>query len=196
MHHPRAVLAAAALLGCLAVPAGAQQQETLLGRGFESGGYGGPTVQAMTLGDDVAIFAGGRGGWIINHAFSIGGGGWGLTTDVATPVTDTASDDTRLNIGYGGLIVEYTVRPFELVHYTVSMLTGWGSAGYGDIGDTPSDGFFVFEPAATAELNVTEFFRIALGASWRFTDGIELEGFTDDDMQQVGATLVFKFGSF
>jgi hypothetical protein len=187
-------IAAILALGLLAAPAAAQQQETLLSRGFESGGFGGPMVQAMPVGDDLAVFVGGRGGWIINHAFSIGGGGWGLVTDVSTPVTDTT--DTRLNIGYGGVILEYTLRPFELVHYSVSLLSGWGSAGYGDPGDVPADEFFVFEPAAHIEINVTEFFHVAAGASWRFADGIELDGFADEDLQEVAGILTFKFGSF
>lgn len=180
-----------------ASPGAAQQPETLLGRDFESGGFGGPTVQVMDMGDDVAVFVGGRGGWIINHVLSIGGGGWGLTNKVATSVTDTAGGDTRLNVGYGGVILEYTLRPYELVHYSASLLAGWGSAGYGSL-EAPdaSDTFFVLEPAAGAELNVTEFFRLVLGVSWRFTQGLELEGFTDEDMSQAAGVVTFKFGSF
>ncbi len=175
----------------------AQRAETLLGRSFESGGFGGPMVQVMPTGDDVAVFVGGRGGWLINHVLSIGGGGWGLVNEVHTSVTDTAASGTRLNVGYGGVILEYTIRPFELVHYSVSLLTGWGSAGYGTLSDPgASDPFFVLEPAAGAELNVTDFFRVVLGVSWRYTQGLDLEGFTDDDMRQAAGMITFKFGAF
>jgi hypothetical protein len=54
---------ATAVAGLLsASPGAAQQPETLLGQDFESGGFGGPMVQVMDTGDDMAVFVGGRGG--------------------------------------------------------------------------------------------------------------------------------------
>ena len=190
---------ALALLGLLAAgPAAGQRTQTLLDGDFESGGFGGPMLQVMPYGDDAAVFMGGRGGWIINHVFSIGGGAWGLVSELPEAIPSNAPPNTRLVVGYGGVIVEYTVRPHELIHWGASLLSGWGTAGYStDLASDPDpDSFFVLEPTVHAEVNVTDFFRVALGASYRYTSGIELERFTDADMQEVAGAITFKFGAF
>jgi hypothetical protein len=51
------------------------EEKTLVGNGFDNGGYGAPVVKFMSLGGEVGVLVGGRGGWIINHTFVIGGGG-------------------------------------------------------------------------------------------------------------------------
>ena len=58
------------------------QEETLISGQLEYGGYGGPVVKFTTINNDWEVMVGGRGGWIINHSFVLGGGGYGLVTDV------------------------------------------------------------------------------------------------------------------
>lgn len=63
----------------------AQEAETLLGGGTTSGGFGGPATAFTTIHGDFAILVGGRGGWIVNHSFVLGGAGYGLATpDIRT----------------------------------------------------------------------------------------------------------------
>ena len=69
-----------------------QQQETLLSGNIESGGFGGFVVRFSEIGGAFAVLAGGRGGWIINHTFVLGGGGYGLANDVALTVALTCGD--------------------------------------------------------------------------------------------------------
>src|SRR3989339_1042733 len=62
------------------------QERTLLGDGeITSGGFGGPEIKLSTLYDKSALMIGGKGGWIINHKFSIGGGGYGQVLDISAP---------------------------------------------------------------------------------------------------------------
>jgi len=68
------------LLLFIAGIARAQEEETLLGGGFESGGYGGPVVKFTNVKGEFAVMAGGYGGWLINHSLMLGGGGYGLVT--------------------------------------------------------------------------------------------------------------------
>jgi hypothetical protein len=50
----------------------------------------------------VAMMAGGRGGWVINHSLIIGGGGYGITTEVnATEGANRRSGPLDLQFGYG-----------------------------------------------------------------------------------------------
>ncbi len=69
--------------------------------------------------------------------------------------------------------------------------------------------FLVFQPGVDVEFNITEFFRIALGASYRLTNGINLRyKYLDDDyVEQVitvdknalnsfNFNIGFKFGWF
>ena len=57
------------------------QEETLMGSGeIASGGFGAPVVKFTEITGDPAVLVGGRGGWIVNHTFVLGAGGYGLVT--------------------------------------------------------------------------------------------------------------------
>lgn len=63
----------------------AAQDETLFKGDIETGGFGGPVVKYTSIYNQKALMVGGRGGWIINHSFVIGGGGYGVVTEVDAP---------------------------------------------------------------------------------------------------------------
>jgi hypothetical protein len=59
------------------------QEQTLVGNGeISNGGFGGPVIKYTQIKNEPAILVGGRGGWIINHTFVIGGGGYGLANQI------------------------------------------------------------------------------------------------------------------
>jgi len=62
------------------------------------------------------------------------------------------------------------------------------------VGET--DFVFVLEPAVCAELNITNWFRLNAGVSYRLVAGIEQVGLSDSDFSGLNATLTFKFGRF
>ena len=156
------------------------QEQTLLSGPIESGGFGGPVVKSSQVGNKFAVFAGGYGGWLVNHTFMIGGGGYGLVNNIdAPPVAQTYFGTTstlRTQFGYGGLVLEYIGASDNLIHFTVGTLIGGGGVNYGyrydwsnynynDVGNASA--CFVLEPNAGLELNITEFFRVDAGASYR-----------------------------
>ena len=51
------------------------QDEQLVSGKIESGGFGAPVWKITQINGETAMLTGGRGGWIINHTFVIGGGG-------------------------------------------------------------------------------------------------------------------------
>ena len=105
----------------------AAQAETLTGDGFESGGYGGPVYKVGMLSGGTGLFSGGRGGWIINHTFVVGGGGYSTLFDVKTDIA-REQGVLYLQMSYGGFEMEYIHNSDNVFHWTVHMTLGGGSA--------------------------------------------------------------------
>jgi len=173
----------------MAVPfMGFADEKTLAGDGLESGGYGGPVVKFMSLGGNMAVLSGGRGGWIINHTFVIGGGGYGLLNDISI-------DGNNLILNYGGFEAEYIYRSDAVVHFTVHVGIGGGQVSNEDTND--SDKFFYIEPTFNGEVNVLKWFRINAGVGYLWVDKIQnMPSLSSSDVRGITGTIVFKFGGF
>jgi hypothetical protein len=131
----RGVLISFVLAAVVALPAAAQEQ-TLVGGGIESGGFGAPVVKFASAVDQFAVYAGGRGGWIINHTVVLGAGGYGLASDIRL---DQRFVGRQLEFGYGGLDLEFIVLSNSLVHATFGALIGGGGVTpYFEPTDAPS----------------------------------------------------------
>ena len=95
----------------------AAQEETLFSGDVEFGGFGGPVVKCSQINNKNALLVGGRGGWIIDHRITIGGGGYGLVTKVPTISSQVdGADAPSLGMGYGGLEVGYVYNSDRLIH--------------------------------------------------------------------------------
>ena len=176
------------------------QEETLIGNSIESGGFGGPVVKFSTVNGSTGILVGGRGGWIINHTFILGGGGYGLANNVKAK-TLGPNGERYLNFGYGGLELEYVSDSDRLLHFSFMTLIGGGGLGWRDENlragmSSDNETFFILEPAAAATLNVTKFFRISAGVSYRYISGIESSASTNSDLSGPSVVLTFRFGKF
>jgi hypothetical protein len=174
---------------------GAQaQEETLLTGGIRSGGFGGPVVKFSQVNDSFGLFVGGRGGWIINSTFVIGGGGYGLANDVVPDDSSSPFDPfRRIDMGYGGLELEYIGLSNRLIHYSVYVLIGGGGVSYLD---PISDSFFVLEPAVNVEVNLVSWFRLNGGVGYRYVTGVDGPELTNSDLSAFAGSLTFKFGKF
>jgi len=181
------------------------QEETLVGGGeVTHGGFGGPVIKYTQIDGEPGVLVGGRGGWIINHTFVIGGGGYGLINNIHANIPISADrEEPFINFGYGGLELEYIIRSDELVHFSAYMLIGGGGVTYKDNlwndrieWNYGSDAFFIFEPSANVEVNIISFFRINAGVSYRFISGLNFDDLKNSDFAGPSATLTFKFGKF
>lgn len=178
------------------------QEQTLISGDIESGGFGGPALKITTINGENAIMVGGRGGWIINHCFVIGGAGYGLVNNVNANTPDTSRGLASIEMGYGGLDLEYIASSDDLLHLSIQLLIGGGGVGYKDDNDDmfnnhhKTNSFFVLEPSVQANLNVTHFFRIAAGVSYRYVSGLTSVVSTNADLSGPSANLTFKFGKF
>ncbi|MGB3587017.1 MAG: hypothetical protein WBA23_10780 [Tunicatimonas sp.] len=179
------------------------QQETLV-KGFRvtsAGGYGGPSLRTSSIGGDFALFFGGYGGVFINKKWTFGGGGYGMITQLDVPPAAANGNLGRhYDMGYGGFLTEYTLRSDQMLHLTAHLLIGGGGIshdieGEPDLEDTGSN-FFVLEPGAGVELNITDFFRLNGGLTYRLVSGSDTAGITDGDLSSMAFFLNFKFGYF
>ncbi len=176
-----------------------EEHETLFSGEWTSGGYGGPVLRFGEINGQGALLVGGRGGWLINHSFLLGGGGFGLATRADSQLPGV--EENRITFGYAGLMLEYLLFPAKAVHGSIGVLLGGGGAGVrGDDGTRAghySDAVWVYEPEVGVEFNMTEFFRINLGASYRIVTGVsELGALENKDFSSLNGSLMFKFGKF
>ncbi len=183
----------------------AKEQTIFQGRSSH-GFYAAAVTKYTSIDDEFGVMVGGRLGWIINHTFSLGiaGYGWANGDDWDSWCGDDYYNDDLL-MGYGGLYLEGIIGSNNVIHMTAGVLIGAGGVGddmYWDDwehhGHNNGDGdvFFVVEPEINLELNVTRWFRMGAGVSYRFISGVEHPTLSNDDLSGVAGVLSFKFGKF
>jgi hypothetical protein len=190
------------MLAVSTVPA--QQRTLISSEEFSLGGYFSPVVKLSTVNDQFGVFVGGRGGLIINHAFAIGFGGYGLANYVDA-INRGPLGERYMEMGYGGLDIEYIYSPHNLVHFSFSTLIGgggvlfnersWGS-DYWDDRDRTVNGFFIVEPAVNVDLNVTTFLKTSIGASYRLVNGLKSDVSTNNELSGPSVMLSVRVGKF
>ena len=188
------------ILGVTIAPALAGEK-TLIGdlEDVDHGGFGGPVVKFTRINGEAGVLTGGRGGWIIDHRFVLGGGGYGLANNIEAEGAVPPGQD--LEMGYGGGMIEYIIASDRLLHFSVECLIGAGgvttsTSGWDGSDNREDDAFFVIEPGANAMLNITKFFRFGVGVSYRYIQGVHFHGIDAGDLSGVAAVLTFKFGAF
>lgn len=196
-------LIAAALAACALIGAAGTceaQPKTLFDGDIASGGFGGVSLKATRVNNQLGVLVGGGGAWVLNHAFYIGGAGYGLVSDHA--VQDLGLDTTGIGMGYGGLVIGAMLLPDELLHFGAQTLVGAGgiyrqhARRTFDFGFNNSDAIFVVEPSILAELNFTSKVRIAFEGSYRFVSGVEVAGLTNKELSGPAVGMMVKIGSF
>jgi hypothetical protein len=155
------------------VPSTADEPVTLTKSGGflkHNGWYVAPTFGATTLDGHLSSLVGVRGGWLINRQFGIGLTGNAIGWD--DTIIDVPRPNTRVEGGYGGVLLQYVIASDKLLHGTVDATFGGGAlcldptSGRRDCNDAIT--FYVFEPTVNLELNVTSFMRVAVGGGYRF----------------------------
>ena len=184
-----------------------KEVQTLSGNNGHSGGYGALTFKGSKFKDASIMMMGIRGAWVINRSF-------GLGIDLNGIIPTTKFDDVDpsglhkgiLLGGYGGLLLEPIVWSNKIVHLAIPLSMGAGWLGYvedwedemyyysGDLMD--DDVFWYIEPGINAEINITNYFRINVGISKRFTQDLNLYNTPSDAFDKINYSLTLKFGGF
>jgi hypothetical protein len=184
-----------------------EDMQTLFGNGIKTfGGYGGPRVAFSSFNGKDAWLVGGKGGVILNRHFVIGGAGYGIVNSPKFYISDD-EPVAYLEGGYGGLLLEYIIKPLKVLHLSFPLVVGGGNLMYSDSPVSMDDhnfnqsilynsNFFVIEPGAELELNVVRFMRIAIGVSYRYAHNINLPNTPSNAFNSFSGTFALKFGRF
>lgn len=167
----------------------AQQERTLVGRETEHGGFGSVVFKGSGVSDQFAGFFGARGGWVLDHVFSLGAGGYWMGGGVDVPVE---GGDDSLDMWYAGVEIEFISGWSQVYHITFLTLIGGGSIGAGG----RTDGIWTTEPELNLEINVAPYFRLNFGGGYRFVWGADLPNVSNGDLSQFFGQVSLKFGAF
>ena len=154
---------------------------------------------------DFAPFVGGKGGLMINKRFTIGLAGYSLLPVIERYESVIPLDqwDDILFVGYGGLYLEYIFLPNNAINFNVNCIIGGGAAayydGYNRYGNYIEKAtiLFVAEPGVNIGFNITEWFKIDVGASYRIAENVYDAYIIDyKNLSGISGNIAFKFGKF
>jgi len=175
----------------------------------EHGGYGAISFGYTSIDGKPALQTSIRGAWVIDHNIALGFAGYGFMNNLEKI---NNLNEYYLGGGYGGFYFEPIILPNSPIHVSFPILVGGGGItsipqNYWDYNyenfHSDYDVFLVFEPGVELEINMVKFFRIGLGASYRFTNGVILNYATDlqspvpqNVLDGFNFYLNLKFGKF
>ncbi|HEX2920313.1 MAG TPA: hypothetical protein VHO50_04015 [Bacteroidales bacterium] len=180
--------------------------KTLFGNNREGGVYSAFTGGYSEIDDEQAVLFGARFGWMAGHAVGVGLGATGFINEYHNE--PALGSNVFLAGGYGGLYIEPVVMPRFPVHLSFPVLLGAGGISYitkydGDNNNfiEDSEAFLIVEPSAEIEINLTRFFRLAVGASYRLPTAFDIgmsgvPGIGAESIKGVSYNVSLKFGRF
>lgn len=184
--------------------------KSLLGKENDLNGFGAMDLKVGDFIDERALLMGAYGGFIINRKYLFGLAGYGFLTNVefdGNVPGETEIKTLNLHGGYGGVLIGLTIAPRELIHISIPILLGAGAVEISDrdfFVNNPADSeftvensaFFVIEPGLELEFNITRYFRVGAGATYRHIAGTELVNVADEDLRGFSGMMSFRFGRF
>ncbi|WP_420576917.1 hypothetical protein [Ekhidna sp.] len=187
-----------------------EEVKSLLSKKNDLNAFGAADLKVGDLNGERGLLVGAYGGFIINRRYLFGVAGYGLVTNVEFEGLVPGQTETKqLNLhgGYGGVIIGGTIAPKELIHISFPIILGAGSLEVVDkdfFVNNPADSeftventvFFVAEPGIEVEFNITKYFRLGAGMTYRYVSGTELENVEDEDISGTTALISFRFGRF
>ncbi|TAL63493.1 MAG: hypothetical protein EPN88_12210 [Bacteroidetes bacterium] len=164
-----------------------------------SGGYGGPVFKVGTFNGKTGLLSGGRGAWILNHQVAIGGGSYSLSSDIKLDKLSSNENPLYMNLSYQGFEIEYIHNSEKMVNWTVHTMIGGGSVRLLEHNPDVSidkDMISIIEPGINIDINVCNWFRIGIGASYRIASGLDMTELSNFDINGFAGTVILKFGRF
>jgi hypothetical protein len=180
--------------------------KTLFGSHRPGGFYGAFNFGYSEIDNKQAVIFGGRFEWIVNHSVGFGFGGNGFINEYH--FDPLLNRDVFLTGGYGGFYLEPILLPYFPVHLSFPVMLGVGGVSnvaretnsYHNTVEN-SEVFLLAEPGAEIELNLTRNFRLAFGATYKFTTAFDvgISGSTPVSSKALEGwsyLITFKFGRF
>lgn len=147
----------------------------------------------------------------IDHSFSIG-----VTGTLFSDYINGLNFDRPLNFpdgyyvegGYGGFFIEPVFAPYFPVHISFPMMIGAGNVLFTEeYSDdyweyqtgryaVESSPFLIFEPGVEFEVNLVRYIRLTCGASYRFTNAIQMDAGREHLLNGLTINAGIKMGVF
>ncbi|MBL7856984.1 MAG: hypothetical protein JNM57_04790 [Cyclobacteriaceae bacterium] len=184
---------------------------TLFKGNIRSSGYGAIQNKFTTINGQYANMVEAYGGWFINRKFMLGIGGGAVTNNLPVPVQDRVIGLLDLSYMYTqfGMYSEYVVSSNKTVHLVFQLFAGPGfTAQYQrynwddhqnyeeNYNHYDENWFTVIEPGVQVEVNIFKWMRFSPGISYRFANGSNGLGLSDNDISGASINLGLKFGGF
>jgi len=186
-------------------------KNTLLKNSSLTGGFVGNTLKAGEMAGQNALWVGGEVGVIFGHDLGIGFAGYGLVNTVKSKNVTALDNPLYYQAGYGGVLIEpamFENRIFSLSFPSLFGLGGVAETTFRGVLDAP-DGFeidhdfyangstfWVVEPGAQLNLNVTRWMKLNAGVTYRKTYGVDLPLISSSSLDGLQGTVSLKLGWF
>ena len=159
----------------------------------EISGFGTPLFQLNMVNESPSVIIGGGGAILINNKFFIGGFGEGFGIENA--INDYVN--YSLQVGHGGPWLGYIYSIKEKSSIEFSTQLGWGSAFFINDGEVSYfDNYFVGKPILEYNRKLSSIFKLGVGGSWSFYNGIDNPSYSDTDLSKPSLFITLKFGWF
>jgi len=176
-----------------------------------SGGFVGTTIKVGELNNQESIWLGGETGVIFGQDLGVGFAGYGMINSVKSNTETLGGNSLYYQSGYGGLLIEPAM--FENRVFSISFPSLIGAGGiaettsrglideleYYDLDEDEilaGDAFWVLEPGAQLNLNVTRWMKINAGVSYRKAFGLDFPKSGDSILDGMNGTVSLKLGWF
>jgi len=177
--------------------------QTLFENVPEIGFYLSPGLQAGPVAGETAGFASLKGGVTFAQQFTVGGM-YSFSFNEFTPSVET-DQDIYMDVQLGGLLLEYTLSPSKLFHFTFPLAVGAGEVQMDWKESSPNynsdmlseDNFLFVEPGAMLEVNVARYVRLNAGLTYRLVPGgVDYRTYDAADLSGLTGLFGLKFGIF
>ena len=186
------------------------QMRTLLGPDTEHGFFLAGSMMASEFDGNDGLLAGGKLGWVIDHWFTFGLAGYGLTNPIYIEDLNDQNVNRNIGLGYGGLYFEPRLFSEAAVHVAFPIIMGSGGASFSSSSEyyynnvsgeweqyqQESDAFFFVEPGIELEVNISRYFRIGLAGTYRMVDGLNLTQLDPNALNGFSGGVNLKVGAF
>lgn len=155
--------------------------------------FGGNGVNFTTINNQFSVLTGGRGFATFNNRYTIGGGGWGMIKGVEVE-SNIEGTYNFVKMGYGGIDFGYLALHSEKFNLGTKLLIAGGAVFKETVPELKANDFKMFpvlEPSLYYQITLSNFFRIEMGASYRYIRGTNLSYISDRELSGFSCYLGF-----
>lgn len=149
-----------------------------------------PEFKLTKISDETSELVGIEMGPSMNRGLYLGVGAYGLVNDVDAGASGKLD---AFDLWYGGFTVDYTLYADRVLHGSAGFLIGGGQIDASNVSESESATLFVFEPGVNLMVNVTKGVELGVGASYRFMNGSNMDGFENSDLSGPAAAIFVRW---